>query len=411
MKCAFTLQSALPIFLLLIVLLPSPVAARTVYRSADGTYSVRLAGYVKTLALGLNQYLPGTEDTAEDFTRARLMLEGTLGTHLSWTVHYEHFAVINQAGPASTDLFIGSNSTERFSLLPLDWTVKETPSFLWRHEFDRLNVRASFPTVDVVVGRQAISWGVGRFWNPFDLFNAFSPVEIDREYKSGVDAVRLEWALGSFSQLEAVYAAFADDFRYQSVAVRGRKTIGNVDVGGMTGKFFRDFVIGPFVDGEINGVGARGELTFTHDTTEKGQGRRTFVRGVSSIDYRFANGLYTLLEYYFNGFGETDPATYLKLFPLERVTRGEIFNFGRHYLGALLQYEFHPLVQGDLFAQWNLRDQSALIAPLLAVSLSDEADMRLGAYFPIGTGLVGSQIQSEFGLYPQVYYLELRLYF
>jgi hypothetical protein len=411
MKGASTLQTALPIFLLLTVLLSSPAAARTVYRSADGTYSVRLAGYVKTLALGLNQSLPGTEDTAEDFTRARLMLEGTLGTHLSWTVHYEHFAVINQAGSASTDLFLGSNTTERFSLLPLDWTVKETPSFLWRHEFDRLNVRASFPTVDVVVGRQAISWGVGRFWNPFDLFNAFSPVEIDREYKPGVDAARLEWALGPFSQLEAVYAAFDDDFRYQSVAVRGRKTIGNVDVGGMTGKFFRDFVIGPFVDGEINGVGARGELTFTHDTAEKGQGRRTFVRGVSSVDYRFANGLYTLLEYYFNGFGETNPADYPKLFPAERVTRGEIFNLGRHYLGALLQYEFHPLVQGDLFAQWNLRDQSALIAPLLAVSLSDEADMRLGAYFPLGPGLVGSQIQSEFGLYPQVYYLELRLYF
>jgi hypothetical protein len=187
--------------------------------------------------------------------------------------------------------------------------------------------------------------------------------------------------------------------------------VGSFDVGGMTGKFFRDFVIGPFVDGEINGVGVRGELTFTHDTAGKGQGRRTFVRGVASIDYRFANGLYTLLEYYFNGFGEAGPADYPQLFNTERVTRGEIFNFGRHYLGGLLQYEFHPLVQGDLFALWNLLDQSVLIGPLLSVSLSDEADMRLGAYFPLGTAFVGSRIQSEFGLYPQVYYLELRLYF
>jgi hypothetical protein len=399
------------LFLSVVLYFPHVALAAFEYRSADGVYSVRLASYVKTLALGLDQHLPGTEDTAEDFTRARLMLEGTLGSHLSWTVHYEHFAVINQAGAASTDLFIGSNPTDRFSLLPLDWTIKETQSFLWRHEFDRLNIRASFPTVDVVIGRQAISWGVGRFWNPFDLLNAFSPVEIDREYKPGVDAARLEWALGPFSQVEMVYAAFADDFRYQSVAVRGRKTIRSFDVGGMTGKFFRDFVIGPFVDGEVKGVGVRGEFTFTHDTARTNQGRRTFFRGVSSIDYRFANGLYTLLEYYFNGFGEENPANYPQLFPTERVTRGEIYNFGRHYLGAILEYELHPLVTANLFAMWNLLDQSVLIGPLLLVSLSNEADLRLGAYLPIGTGLVGSRVQSEFGLYPNVYYLELRLYF
>jgi hypothetical protein len=48
---------------------------------------------------------------------------------------------------------------------------------------------------------------------------------------------------------------------------------------------------------------------------------------------------------------------------------------------------------------------------LMSLSLSNEADLRLGAYFPIGTGLVGSRVQSEFGLYSQVYYLQLRRYF
>jgi hypothetical protein len=364
-----------------VVLFPSRlVSAAVEYHSTGGTYSVRLSGYVKTLALGLNHSLPGTADTAEDFTRARLMFDGAVGAHISWAVHYEHFAVINRAGAAATDLLVGSNPTARFSLLPLDWTVKETPSFLWRHEFDRLNVRVAFPTTDITIGRQAISWGVGRFWNPFDLFNAFSPVEIDREYKPGVDAARLEWSLGLFSQLEAVYAAFDDDFRSQSIAVRGRQTIGNFDVGGMMGKFFRDFVIGPFVDGEVHGVGVRGELTFTHDTASAKQGRRTFVRGVGSIDYRFANGLYTLLEYYCNGFGEEEPKNYPTLFTTERVRRGEVFNFGRHYLGALLQYELHPLVHAELFGQWNLLDHSVLIGPLLSVSLSNESDLRLGAF-------------------------------
>jgi hypothetical protein len=187
--------------------------------------------------------------------------------------------------------------------------------------------------------------------------------------------------------------------------------VGEFVLGFMGGKFFRDAVIGPFFDGELSGMGVRGEFTLTYDTSYTPHERRTFIRGVSSVDYRFANGLYTLLEYYFNGFGEEDPADYPLLFNSARVARGEIFNFGRHYLGATLQYEPHPLVTTSLTGLWNLLDQSCLISPLLLVSLSNEADLRAGAYFPVGPSFIGSQVQSEFGLYPQVYYLELRLYF
>src|SRR5262245_3606373 len=402
------------LFLFLVgFLLPSSAFARTLYQSADNVFSVRLSGYVKTLALGTNTSLPGTDDTAEDFTRARLMLEGDVGAHVSWAVHYEHFALINPTRGTTTGLFAGQQAadTGRFSLLPLDWTIQESGSLLWGHGFDRLYVRLAFATADMVIGRQAISWGVGRIWTPSDLFVAFSPVAIDREYKPGVDAISLKVPLGVFSQLEAVYAALDDDFDQQDAAVRIQKTMGDFVLGFMGGKFFRDAVIGPFFDGEINGIGVRGEFTFTHNTGHPQHERRTFIRGVSSADYRFANGLYALLEYYYNGFGEVDPEDYPRLFTSARVARGEIYNFGRHYLGATLQYELHPLVTTGLTGLWNLLDQSFLIGPLLLVSLSNEADLRLGVYFPIGTGLVGSRVQSEFGLYPQVYYLQLRWYF
>ena len=387
------------LFLLGVLGLSPAAAARTVYRSADGALSVRLTGYVKTLALGLDTSLPETSDTAEDFARARLMLEGEVGTAITWSLHYEHFALINPARSTTTGLLAGPQATanHRRSLLPLDWTVRETGSVLWRHELDRLNVRLSLPLADVVIGRQAISWGVGRIWTPADLFVAFSPVEIDREFKAGVDAVSLKVPLGSFSQLEAVYAAFADDFPRHAIAVRLQRTVGGFALGTMGGKFFRDVVIGPFLDGEIKGVGVRGEFTF--------------IRGVGGVDYRFANGLYALLEYYCNGFGEGDPAQYPRLFGSARLTRGEIFNVGRHYLSGTLEYEPHPLIKANLFGLWNLLDQSCLIGPFLEVSLSNEADLRTGVYLPFGTGLVGPRVQSEFGLYPHVYYVELRLYF
>src|ERR671918_2790678 len=131
-----------PILIFILILAWPPLAiALTAYRSADGVLSARLTGYVKTLAVGLDASLPGVSDTAEDFTRGRLMFEGNVGTRVSWTVHYEHFGVINPAGDATTGFFAGDRSigTQRLSLLPLDWTVKEAGSFLWRHELDRLN--------------------------------------------------------------------------------------------------------------------------------------------------------------------------------------------------------------------------------------------------------------------------------
>jgi hypothetical protein len=404
----------IPLFLsLFVILLPSPTLARTLYQSPDNTFSVRLTGYIKTLALGVNTSLPETDDTAEDFTRARLMLEGDIGPQVSWAIHYEHFGVINPAQGTTTGLFAGqqSSGTGGFSLLPLDWTIQESGSLLWRHELDRLNVHFALTAADIVIGRQAISWGVGRVWTPSDLFVAFSPVAIDREFKAGVDAVSLKMPLGTFSQFEVVYAAFDDDFSTHDAAVRVQKTVGEFVLGFMGGKFFRDAVIGPFFDGEISGVGMRGEFTFTHNTGRAQDEPRTFIRGVSSVDYRFANGLYALVEYYFNGFGKEEPNAYPRLFNSARVARGEIYNFGRHYLGTTLQYEPHPLITTSLAGLWNLLDQSCLIGPLLLVSLSNEADLRVGAYFPLGSSFIGSRVQSEFGLYPQIYYLQLRSYF
>ncbi|HKA53297.1 MAG TPA: hypothetical protein VKJ47_06505 [Candidatus Binatia bacterium] len=405
---------AVTLLLSLTLLLPRSAVALVEYHSDDNAFSLRLSGYLKTLALGLTPSLPGTEDGAEDFSRARLMLDGTLGAYVSWSVHYEHFAVVNPLKETTAGLFTGSSATnrQRLSLLPLDWTIKDTGSLFWQHELDRLNVRFSFPAADIVVGRQAISWGVGRFWNPSDIFIGFSPVQIDREYKTGVDAVTMKVPLGSATQLETVYAAFGEDFRDQSTGARVRTTVRKFDLGMMAAKSFTDFVTGPFFDGEIRGAGIRGEFTFTHNTTEPHPKEpRTFFRAVSSADYRFANSLYMLFEYYYNGFGTTDPGEYTARAKSERRTRGEIFNVGRHYIGSSLEYELHPLVNVALSTQWNLLDQSVLLGPLLNISLSDEADLQTGAYFPFGTGLVGQHVKSEYGLYPKVYYLQLRLYF
>ncbi len=372
---------------------------------------LRLTGYVKTLALGQEPALPGLSNTATDLTRARVMLEGDIGSWLSWTVHYEHVGIINPSSETRAGLFSGDRQTDSAAVLPFDWTARHNSGFVWRHAFDRANVQLNLPAADIIIGRQAVSWGVGRVWTPADLFVAFSPVAIDQEFKPGIDAFRAKVSLGQFSQLDAVYAAFDESFRHHAMGLRGQTSVRDFDLGLMAGRFSHDLVVGPFFDGQLRGVGVRGEFTFTRNNAGRVSERRTFFRAVSSVDYRFLNGLYGLLEYYYNGFGQADAASYVRLATSRRLARGELFNLGQHYLGGLLDYEFHPLVRGFLFGQWNLLDLSGLVGPLISVSISDEADLRLGAYFPWGARIRGTRLRSEYGLYPRIYYAQLRLYF
>ena len=56
------------------------------------------------------------------------------------------------------------------------------------------------------VGRQAIDFGSGRFWQPLNVFGSFTPTDLDTDFKPGIDAARLDWFTSDFSSLSAVYA-------------------------------------------------------------------------------------------------------------------------------------------------------------------------------------------------------------
>ena len=64
---------------------------------------------------------------------------------------------------------------------------------------------------DLTAGRQAITFGKAYFWNPLDVFFPFDSSQIDREYKPGVDALRIDVPLGAFSGLNLVGAAGRTD--------------------------------------------------------------------------------------------------------------------------------------------------------------------------------------------------------
>ena len=84
-----------------------------------------------------------------------------------------------------------------FRLAPLDWEIAADDRFAYRREIDRGLVALHREWGDVTVGRKAIGLGRGVLFGAVDVFSPFSPLEVDREWRRGVDALRAEYGLST----------------------------------------------------------------------------------------------------------------------------------------------------------------------------------------------------------------------
>ena len=160
-----------------------------------------LSGYLQTAPL-FSAATDLTDSNASSFSRFRLTTRPVLGS-LAFEVAYEHTLTLQQRG-ANTGFGIGAvpSGGEWFSL---ESTVEERAHVRWRHRLDRLNVGWSpSRSMDLTVGRQAVSWGTTLFLTPADPFLPFSPSDPFRQFRGGVDAGRLRLYPGPLSSLDLV---------------------------------------------------------------------------------------------------------------------------------------------------------------------------------------------------------------
>lgn len=386
----------------------APALGSAIDITTPGDRTIRVHGYYKNFFLGTDANISQIEDGVSDLNRFRLMLDSEIIENWELTVHYEHIAEIHPQLGGGTFF----ETRDRPGLTSLSWTIESNDDVNWIHEFDRLQVRGRLDWGDVTIGRQAIGWGVGLIWAPLDLLVGFSPVQIDREFRLGVDAIRTVVPLGSFSEVEAVYAAYDTSFDQHVAAFRWRTTLAesSTDIGLIAGKFFDDAVVGALVAGEIAGAGVHSSINFTHHYGDD-DGPEDYVRLVVGADYRFPYEILGLVEYYFNGWGASRPSQYLSRLTSDRLQRGEVFNVGRHYLGFSVDWEAHPLVHIIGRGQTNLTDPSAQIGPALTVSISDESQIEAGAFFALGSTIDGAELESEFGPQSNFFYAAGKIYF
>lgn len=299
--------------------------------------------------------------------------------------------------------------------LPLDWAVVSNDRYQLRDRIDWMYVRYSAGPLAFSLGRQPITFGRGRIWTPEDLIAPFSPLQIDTEYKPGADAARLSWSPSDSVTVLVVGAAAA----HHDSALLGRTEValGPLRVGVMAGSVRSDVVAGLdlFLDlGKGTELHGEATLTWVTDADRRPWGRRGFDRAVLGTSSELSHELHLVAEGYFNGAGARNAADYLAELSSRRVAIGESYAAGRLYGGVAVDWEAHPLIHGELSLLSNLEDPSAIIAPTLHYNVAQNASLLAGAYLPAGRAPAYSTRvtpRSEFGLYPQFYHVDAKLWF
>ncbi|HAL92402.1 MAG TPA: hypothetical protein DCM68_05190 [Verrucomicrobia bacterium] len=368
----------------------------------------------RRLGLWDNGYL------ADDVERVRLKFQCVPSGELAFGMHYEavlHWGDTVKLRPRLEESAI---LPERPRFMQLEDEILDDGAVQATHGLDRLWVRLEPSSrLQLTFGRQAVGWGTGLIWSPSDLFAAFSPTEIDREERVGVDVARLILqphsnlsldVVGEPLDLEQQWTANADD---SSLVARLGTHVGEYDLHLCGGVVQSDLVLGGDFAGNLGDAGFRGEALQTW-VDESGQ--RDYFRGLLGLDYGFAWAWnpYVAVEYYYNGLGEADPADYAPRrmeTSVRRVfERGIAYNIGRDYLGGTFRIQPNALLTFQATTLANLHDGSFREFATLAWSVAEDFDLIFGADFGIGAG--GGEFTGLEGLgLPDLYFLHGKFYF
>ena len=303
----------------------------------------------------------------------------------------------------------------------LDWQITADDRFLYRHEIDRLLVAFHPDWGEVTIGRQAIGLGRGVLFSAVDGFSPFSPVEVDREWRRGVDAVRLEYRLSGVSSAELIAVAGArwDD---SALLARMRGYIGNLDGELIVGKRAGDVMCAGALSMAVKDAEVHLELA-VFDTPESYPDGALFgdehlvAKAVLGSSYTFdaGNGLTVLGEYHYNGFGVRDAsdiaAHLLEPARQERYLRGELQTLGQHALGLQCAYPFSPTLNGSLMTLCDPTDGSGILSPSLVWDASQQTSVALSAFVPWGASPHNGQIRSTYGSSAASLFIQLSMYF
>lgn len=419
--------------LVLVHLTAAPIAeARILYESDDGDYRLTLRTSLKAswlLSYPQDDLLLPEVGGGAAFFRLRSEVSTRLSSFFTLGVAYEHRALARSSAGLGGGVLPPSISPP-FRLAALDWAIVDTDGYVHRHQLDRFYVALHLPFMELTVGRQAIGLGRGVLFSAIDVFSPFSPNEVDREWRGGVDAIHLELRIPELEVLSAdVFAVFGavsspsghDSLESYSVLGRIRGIVGDVDGEIVVGNRGEDTMVGGALSATVGDAEVHGELALFGTNGAGVDGGLFGTRGVvakgvlgGSYNIDLLRGIRVVLEYHYSGFGVEnvghDASILLDAAYVSRALRGHSQTLGRHTLALALSTEVSDEVSIALSWFQSPVDGSGLLAPAMTWIASDLFTMVVTGLVPWGTTPAGGIPRSEWGSAPFTLFLQARLY-
>ena len=363
-------------------------------------------------------------DSALGLGRVRLTINHRFNRTANAQIAYEHQV---KAVSHGATLGLGGGGLPSFSdpayrITPLaDEIVDETRTFTWRHELDRALVALHPDWGEVTLGRQAIGLGRGVIFGSVDIFAPFSPLEVDREWRQGVDAARFEYRLSPTSSVELL-GAFGESWDDSALLARCRGYVGRFDGEIIAGKRGQDAMCAGVLSAFVGGAEMHGEIAVLNTPEEQADGglfgnERLVSRATLGASYtlNIGNGLNVLGEYQHNGLGVRDPEDLLPRLTdpdfQKRLLRGDMRITGRHGLALQASYPINNAWSGALLLVGSPKDGSGVGSPSLSWDVSDHVTLDAVGFVPWGSEPDRGILQSEYGGRPLALFLQVSMYY
>ena len=285
---------------------------------------------------------------------------------------------------------------------------------------DRAYVRMSLGPSDMYIGRQAIASGSARMINPTDVVAPYPFEELDSEERIGVDALKIGLAFGPLAEVSSGYILGRNsNIDSSAVFIRGKLNCMKSDVSLTAMQFRGNDLLGFDVARTIGGAGFWFEgayVRFREEGTAAAGIHHYSFRFSTGMDYRFSEKIYAFGEYHFSADGESDAGHYPGNSAKSAFTEGTTYLMARHYFFPDMLYQITPLCTSNTEPLINLNDGSVLLTQAFEYNLTQNSYVKAGAFWGLGKrdkwiNPMTILSRSEFGNYPDFYYISFRFYF
>jgi len=337
---------------------------------------------------------------------------------LIFAMRLNNFYQLNRSHSFETSYNLSFQGARRkkskIALSPITYRVfdiKNYPSFNLgadghlAQNLDRLSWNYAGEKVDLYVGRQAINFGSGRSVNPTNVFLPFPIGNIDNEYRSGVDAIRIKIPLAEMAEFDGgVVLGEHIEKEKNAFFINLGHPIGDWDILYSAINYRKNYLLGLDMQGNFFSQGIWFEAAYNKMKAYKNK-KQKYLRAVLGMDYRFSENLLAILEYQYNEAGSRNEHTYVATVDSLAYREGGVHYLGKNYLVPGISYQITPLVIYTSSLILNVHDKSAYLGQKI------EWNIKENNYLDLNLFLTNGILQSEFSSYAQRFNLSFRKYF